>query len=97
MHAMDVEQCMSSPYDPCRQISELSESPALLLVDPTPNASQKDLPVNMYESELHVAPGGGPPVSVFVKATYSITVRWGLGLIRLGAVCVVECTGTYTL
>eukprot|EP00882_Tetradesmus_deserticola_P007977 GHRQ01008401.1.p1 GENE.GHRQ01008401.1~~GHRQ01008401.1.p1 ORF type:complete len:320 (+),score=177.84 GHRQ01008401.1:360-1319(+) len=53
-----------------RKISEYNESPLLLLLDPAINHSRKDLPLVVYETELHVV--AGAPQTIFVKANYSM-------------------------
>ncbi|WIA21756.1 hypothetical protein OEZ85_000918 [Tetradesmus obliquus] len=53
-----------------RKISEFNESPLLLLLDPVIDHSRKDLPIDVYETELHVV--DGVPQTIFVKANYSM-------------------------
>ncbi|KXZ48035.1 hypothetical protein GPECTOR_31g399 [Gonium pectorale] len=55
-----------------RKISEVVESPVFLLLDPTVDHTRKDLPVVLYETELHLAPDTGAPGLVFVRAPYAI-------------------------
>jgi COP9 signalosome complex subunit 6 len=53
-----------------RKLMEVNESPIFLRLDPSKDASQKDLPVYLYESELHVLEG--VPSFIFVQAKYTI-------------------------
>ncbi|EFJ51244.1 hypothetical protein VOLCADRAFT_79768 [Volvox carteri f. nagariensis] len=55
-----------------RKISEVVEGPVFLLLDPAVDHSRKDLPVALYETELHLSPGSGAPGLVFVRAPYTI-------------------------
>ncbi|KAG2439114.1 hypothetical protein HYH02_006636 [Chlamydomonas schloesseri] len=55
-----------------RKISEVVESPVFLLLDAAVDHTRKDLPVGLYETELHLSPETGAPGMVFVKAPYSI-------------------------
>ncbi|GIL82484.1 hypothetical protein Vretimale_11872 [Volvox reticuliferus] len=55
-----------------RKISEVVEGPVFLLLDPTVDHSRKDLPVTLYETELHLSPDSGAPGLVFVRAPYAI-------------------------
>ncbi|PNW76505.1 hypothetical protein CHLRE_11g467647v5 [Chlamydomonas reinhardtii] len=55
-----------------RKISEVVESPVFLLLDPAVDHTRKDLPVSLYETELHLSPETGAPGMVFVKSPYSI-------------------------
>ncbi|CAI9088097.1 OLC1v1022336C1 [Oldenlandia corymbosa var. corymbosa] len=54
-------------YDP---LMDINESPVYVLLNPSINHSQKDLPVNIYESELHII--DGIPQLIFVHASYTI-------------------------
>eukprot|EP00898_Chlorokybus_atmophyticus_P006793 jgi/Chlat1/7114/Chrsp57S06799 len=49
---------------------EHNESPVYLLLDPIPSHTSKDLPITIYESELHVI--DGLPSLIFVKSSYTI-------------------------
>ncbi|KAL4855882.1 COP9 signalosome complex subunit 6a [Chlorella vulgaris] len=51
-------------------LMDLNESPIFLRLDPRCDPTQKDLPVHLYESELHVL--DGVPSFTFVAAKYSI-------------------------
>lgn len=53
-----------------RKICEYNESPLLLLLDPVIDHSRKDLPLDVFETELHVV--DGVPQTIFVKANYSM-------------------------
>ncbi|KAI7842094.1 hypothetical protein COHA_004289 [Chlorella ohadii] len=53
-----------------RKLMEINESPVFLRLDPSKDAAQKDLPVYLYESELHVLEG--VPSFIFVQAKYTI-------------------------
>ncbi|KAG2432184.1 hypothetical protein HXX76_009104 [Chlamydomonas incerta] len=55
-----------------RKISEVVESPVFLLLDPAVDHTRKDLPVSLYETELHLSPETGAPGMVFVKSPYTI-------------------------
>ncbi|GIL60036.1 hypothetical protein Vafri_14657 [Volvox africanus] len=55
-----------------RKISEVVEGPVFLLLDPVVDHSRKDLPVTLYETELHLSPDSGAPGLVFVRAPYAI-------------------------
>ncbi|KAG2488340.1 hypothetical protein HYH03_013030 [Edaphochlamys debaryana] len=55
-----------------RKISEVVESPVFLLLDPAVDHTRKDLPVTLYETELHLAPDTGAPTNQFVRAPYAI-------------------------
>jgi len=41
-------------HDIHKQMLQYNESPLFLLLDPTINAGQKDLPVTLFESEVHI-------------------------------------------
>lgn len=53
-----------------RRISEINESPAFLLLDPCADYSRRELPVVLYESELHSV--DGVPTWVFVTSKYAL-------------------------
>jgi COP9 signalosome complex subunit 6 len=53
-----------------KQIMALNESPVLLLLDPTLQSGQRDLPVRLFESELHVKEGVAS--FSFVQANFHI-------------------------
>ncbi|GMH44168.1 hypothetical protein BSKO_12102 [Bryopsis sp. KO-2023] len=53
-----------------RKMMEMTESPIFLTLDSRIDHSRKDLPVSMFETELHVI--DGVPSFIFVKASYSI-------------------------
>ncbi|AQK58201.1 COP9 signalosome complex subunit 6a [Zea mays] len=53
-----------------KALMDVNESPVYLLLNPTINLSQKDLPVTIYESELHVI--DGCPQLIFVRSNYTI-------------------------
>jgi len=58
-----------------RQVMELNESPLYLLLDPSActRADQKELPVTIFESELHVIEDR--PTMLFGKAPYKIETQ----------------------
>ncbi|GLJ08271.1 hypothetical protein SUGI_0085330 [Cryptomeria japonica] len=53
-----------------RSLMDLNESPVYVLLNPAINHAQKDLPITIYESELHVIDGF--PSLIFVKSSYTI-------------------------
>lgn len=53
-----------------KALMDINESPVYLLLNPTINHAQKDLPVMIYESELHVIEG--IPQLIFVRSNYTI-------------------------
>lgn len=53
-----------------KALMDINESPVYVLLNPAINHSQKDLPVSIYESELHVI--DGIPQLIFVRASYTI-------------------------
>ncbi|KAI3940543.1 hypothetical protein MKW98_024950 [Papaver atlanticum] len=53
-----------------KALMDINESPVYVLLNPTIHHAQKDLPVSIYESELHVI--DGIPQLIFVRATYTI-------------------------
>jgi COP9 signalosome complex subunit 6 len=52
------------------QLTDINESPVYLLLNPAINHAQKDLPIAIFESELHVIEG--VPSLIFVNASYTI-------------------------
>ncbi|RWR95087.1 JAB/MPN domain-containing protein [Cinnamomum micranthum f. kanehirae] len=53
-----------------RALMDINESPVYVLLNPAINHAQKDLPVTIYESELHVI--DGIPQLIFVRSNYTI-------------------------
>ncbi|ERN19015.1 COP9 signalosome complex subunit 6a isoform X1 [Amborella trichopoda] len=53
-----------------KALMDINENPVYVLLNPTINHAQKDLPVTIYESELHVI--DGVPQMIFVKSNYTI-------------------------
>ncbi|XP_072986625.1 COP9 signalosome complex subunit 6a [Typha latifolia] len=53
-----------------RALMDINESPVYVILNPSINHSQKDLPVTIYESELHVI--DGIPQLIFVRSNYTI-------------------------
>ncbi|XP_010536803.1 PREDICTED: COP9 signalosome complex subunit 6a [Tarenaya hassleriana] len=53
-----------------KALMDINESPVYVLLNPSINHAQKDLPVTIYESELHVI--DGVPQLIFVHASYTI-------------------------
>lgn len=53
-----------------KALMDINESPIYVLLDPATSQLQKDLPVTVYESELHVIEG--IPQLIFVRSGYSI-------------------------
>ncbi|KAM3396473.1 COP9 signalosome complex subunit 6a [Capsicum galapagoense] len=53
-----------------KALMDINESPVYLLLNPSINHAQKDLPLTIYESELHVI--DGVPQLIFVQASYQI-------------------------
>ncbi|OIW17386.1 hypothetical protein TanjilG_22498 [Lupinus angustifolius] len=53
-----------------KALMDINESPVYLLLNPSINHSQKDLPVSIFESELHVIEG--VPQLIFVRSSYTI-------------------------
>ena len=51
-------------------ISEINESPVFLLLDPKISEASRDLPIMLYETELHVIEG--VPSQIFVQAKYTV-------------------------
>jgi len=65
-------------YVPIVQIMELNESPVFLLLDTTArggatSVASDELPVSLFESELHVVEGN--PSFNFVQASYAIATE----------------------
>ncbi|TYH56648.1 hypothetical protein ES332_D08G035100v1 [Gossypium tomentosum] len=53
-----------------KALMDINESPLYVLLNPAINPAQKDLPVTIYESELHVI--DGVPQLIFVRSSYLI-------------------------
>ncbi|KAK4723314.1 hypothetical protein R3W88_026093 [Solanum pinnatisectum] len=53
-----------------RALMDINESPLYVLLNPSINHSQKDLPITIYESELHII--DGIPQLIFAQASYTI-------------------------
>ncbi|CAE6243464.1 unnamed protein product [Arabidopsis arenosa] len=53
-----------------KALMDINESPVYVLLNPAINHAQKDLPVTIYESELHVI--DGIPQLIFVHTSYTI-------------------------
>ncbi|KAH7545484.1 hypothetical protein FEM48_Zijuj01G0098800 [Ziziphus jujuba var. spinosa] len=53
-----------------KALMDINESPVYVLLNPSINHAQKDLPVTIFESELHVI--DGIPQLIFVRASYTI-------------------------
>ncbi|KAF5730415.1 COP9 signalosome complex subunit 6a [Tripterygium wilfordii] len=53
-----------------KALMDINESPVYVLLNPSINHAQKDLPVTIYESELHVI--DGVPQLIFVRSSYTI-------------------------
>lgn len=53
-----------------KELMEINESPIYLLMDSSINHANKDLPIRIYESELHVIEGN--PSLIFVSSNYTI-------------------------
>ncbi|XP_022848340.1 COP9 signalosome complex subunit 6a-like isoform X2 [Olea europaea var. sylvestris] len=53
-----------------RALMDINESPVFVLLNPSINPAQKDLPVTIFESELHVI--DGIPQLIFVRSGYTI-------------------------
>ncbi|GAX82869.1 hypothetical protein CEUSTIGMA_g10295.t1 [Chlamydomonas eustigma] len=53
-----------------KKIMEMNESPVLLLLNPRIDNLRKDLPVTLYETEVHASEGS--PTQIFVRASHSI-------------------------
>ncbi|KAI9095038.1 hypothetical protein K1719_026502 [Acacia pycnantha] len=53
-----------------KALMDINESPVYVLLNPSINHAQKDLPVSIFESELHVI--DGIPQLIFVRSSYTI-------------------------
>ncbi|KAL8160168.1 hypothetical protein V2J09_001705 [Rumex salicifolius] len=53
-----------------KSLMDINESPIYVLLNPSINHAQKDLPVTIFESELHVI--DGVPQLIFVQSSYNI-------------------------
>ncbi|GFQ00307.1 cop9 signalosome complex subunit 6a [Phtheirospermum japonicum] len=53
-----------------KALMDINESPVYVLLNPSISLADKDLPVSIYESELHVIDGN--PQLIFVKSSYGI-------------------------
>ncbi|KAG9448886.1 hypothetical protein H6P81_008851 [Aristolochia fimbriata] len=53
-----------------KALMDINESPVYVVLNPSINHAQKDLPVTIYESELHVI--DGIPQLIFVRSSYTI-------------------------
>ncbi|XP_073526073.1 uncharacterized protein [Phyllobates terribilis] len=53
-----------------KALMDINESPLYVLLNPAVNHAQKDLPVTIFESELHVIEG--VPQIIFVRSSYNI-------------------------
>ncbi|KAA3471525.1 COP9 signalosome complex subunit 6a-like [Gossypium australe] len=53
-----------------KALMDINESPLYVLLNPAINPAQKDLPVTIYESELHII--DGVPQLIFVRSSYTI-------------------------
>ncbi|KAK4753094.1 hypothetical protein SAY87_021892 [Trapa incisa] len=53
-----------------KALMDINESPVYVLLNPLINPAQKDLPITIFESELHVI--DGIPQLIFVRASYTI-------------------------
>ncbi|CAL9099330.1 unnamed protein product [Musa acuminata var. zebrina] len=53
-----------------KALMDINESPVYVLLNPLINHAQKDLPVTIYESELHII--DGIPQLIFVRSNYTI-------------------------
>ncbi|XP_076948995.1 COP9 signalosome complex subunit 6a-like [Bidens hawaiensis] len=53
-----------------KALMDINESPVYVLLNPLINHAQKDLPVSIFESEMHVI--DGIPQLIFVRSTYTI-------------------------
>lgn len=53
-----------------KALMDINESPLYVLLNPSINHAQKDLPITIYESELHVI--DGIPQLIFVRSSYTI-------------------------
>ncbi|KAL6203606.1 hypothetical protein ACLB2K_027306 [Fragaria x ananassa] len=55
-----------------KALMDINENPVYVLLNPVINPAQKDLPITIYESELHVI--DGVPQLIFVSSSYTIEV-----------------------
>ncbi|KAK9829883.1 hypothetical protein WJX72_008457 [[Myrmecia] bisecta] len=53
-----------------KKVMEINESPVFLLLDPAIRVLRKDIPVRLFESELHTV--DGRPTFIFVQAKYTV-------------------------
>lgn len=53
-----------------KALMDINESPVYVLLNPSVNPAQKDLPVTIFESELHVI--DSMPQLIFVRSSYTI-------------------------
>ncbi|KAF6145985.1 hypothetical protein GIB67_033344 [Kingdonia uniflora] len=53
-----------------KALMDINESPVYVLLNPAINHAQKDLPLTIYETELHVI--DGIPQLIFVRSSYTI-------------------------
>ncbi|XP_060199006.1 COP9 signalosome complex subunit 6a-like [Lycium barbarum] len=53
-----------------KALMDINESPVYVLLNPSINHAQKDLPITIYENELHII--AGVPQLIFVQASYTI-------------------------
>ncbi|XP_073029624.1 COP9 signalosome complex subunit 6a-like [Primulina eburnea] len=53
-----------------KALMDINESPVYVLINPSINPAQKDLPVTIFESELHVI--DNIPQLIFVRSSYTI-------------------------
>lgn len=53
-----------------KALMDINESPVYVLLNPSINPTQKDLPITIFESELHVI--DGVPQLIFVRSSYTI-------------------------
>ncbi|KAL8147020.1 hypothetical protein AgCh_004656 [Apium graveolens] len=53
-----------------KSLMDINESPVFVLLNPSINHAQKDLPVSIFESELHII--DAIPQLIFVRSSYSI-------------------------
>ncbi|XP_044499876.1 COP9 signalosome complex subunit 6a-like isoform X3 [Mangifera indica] len=53
-----------------KALMDINESPVYVLLNPAINHAQKDVPVTIYESEMHVI--DGIPQLIFVRSSYTI-------------------------
>ncbi|KAK1362442.1 COP9 signalosome complex subunit 6 [Heracleum sosnowskyi] len=53
-----------------KSLMDINESPVFVLLNPSVNHTQKDLPITIFESELHII--DAIPQLIFVRSSYSI-------------------------